>query len=139
MGWEIGPPDIGRNKIMGFTLNEMKANLARERQVVKDMISAMKETRKAIKVSRQMQSALRAEIRREMQINRVVKEDHRRAVKEARAAKRAEKVAARIAKTEERLAALRLKASAPKQIRKNQRKASPAKVWSAEEIAALNA
>jgi hypothetical protein len=60
-------------------------------------------------------------------------------VKEARAAKRAEKVAARIAKAEERLAALRLKASAPKQIRKNQRKASPAKVWSAEEIAALNA
>ena len=124
---------------MGFTLNQMKANLARERQVVKDMISAMKETRKAIKVSRQMQSALRAEIRREMQINRVVKEDHRRAVKEARAAKRAEKVAARIAKAEASLQALRDKANAPKQIRKNYRKASPVKVWSAEEIAALNA
>ncbi len=124
---------------MGFTLNQMKANLARERQVVKDMISAMKETRKAIKVSRQMQSALRAEIRRETQINRVVKADHRAAVKAARAAARAEKVAARIAKAEARLQALRDKANAPKQIRKNYRKASPVKVWSAEEIAALNA
>ena len=124
---------------MGLTLNQMKANLARERQVVKDMIDAMKATRAAIKSSRAMQKALRAEIRRETQINRVVKEDHRRAVKEARAAKRAEKVAARIAKAEERLAALRLKASAPKNIRKNQRKASPVKVWSADEIAALNA
>jgi hypothetical protein len=124
---------------MGFTLNEMKANLARERQVVKDMISAMKETRKAIKVSRQMQSALRAEIRREQQINRVVKADARAATKAARAAARAEKVAARIAKAEARLQALRDKANAPKQIRKNYRKASPVKVWTAEEIAALNA
>lgn len=139
MGWEIGPPDIGRNKIMGFTLNEMKANLARERQVVKDMISAMKETRKAIKVSRQMQSALRAEIRRETQINRVVKADHRAAVKAARAAARAEKVAARIAKAEARLADLRLRANAPKTIRKNYRKASNAVVYSADQIAAMNA
>ena len=123
---------------MGFTLNQMKANLARERQVVKDMISAMKETRKAIKVSRQMQSALRAEIRREMQINRVVKEDHRRAVKEARAAKRAQRVADRIAKAEARLADLRMKASAPKNIRKNQRKASPVTVYTPEQIAAMN-
>ena len=124
---------------MGFTLNQMKANLARERQVVKDMIDAMKATRAAIKSSRAMQKALRAEIRRETQINRVVKEDHRRAVKEARAAKRAEKVAARIAKAEARLQALRDKANAPKQIRKNYRKASPVKVYTAEEIAALNA
>jgi hypothetical protein len=140
MGWgNWSPPKIGRNRIMGFTLNQMKANLARERQVVKDMIGAMKATREAIKASRAMQSALRAEIRRETQINRVVKEDHRRAVKEARAAKRAQRVADRIAKAEARLAELRLKASAPKTIRKNQRKASPVKVWSADEIAALNA
>jgi hypothetical protein len=124
---------------MGLTLNQMKANLARERQVVKDMIDAMKATRAAIKSSRAMQKALRAEIRSEMQINRVVKEEHRRAVKEARAAKRAEKVAARIAKAEARLQALRDKANAPKQIRKNYRKASPVKVYTADEIAALNA
>jgi hypothetical protein len=48
-------------------------------------------------------------------------------------------VADRIAKAEARLAALRLKASAPKQIRKGNRAAGPVKVWSAEEIAALNA
>jgi hypothetical protein len=124
---------------MGLTLNQMKANLARERQVVKDMIDAMKATRAAIKSSRAMQKALRAEIRSETQINRVVKEDHRRAVMEARAAKRAEKVAARIAKAEARLQALRDKANAPKQIRKNYRKASPVKVYTAEEIAAMNA
>jgi hypothetical protein len=59
-------------------------------------------------------------------------------VKEARAAKRAQRVAARIAKAEARLEALRLKASAPKTIRKNYRKASPVKVYTAEEIAALN-
>jgi hypothetical protein len=139
MGWEIGPPEIGRKKIMGYAVKQMKENLTRERQVVKDMISAMKETRKAIKVSREMQKALRAEIRREAQINRVVKADARAATKAAREAKRAERVAARIAKAEARLADLRLKANAPKQIRKDYRKASPVKVWSADEIAALNA
>jgi len=138
MGWEIGPPEIGRNRIMGLTVKEMKANLVRERQVAKDMIEHIKTCREAIKSSRAMQSALRAEIRRETQINRVVKEDHRRAVKAARAAARAEKVAARIAKAEARLADLRLRANAPKQIRKNYRKASPVKVYTAEEIAALN-
>lgn len=124
---------------MSYSLNQMKANLARERQVVKDMIDAMKATRAAIKSSRAMQKSLRAEIRRETQINRVVKEDQRRAEKEARAAKRAQRVADRIAKAEARLEALRLKATAPKTIRKNQRAAGPVKVWSAEEIAALNA
>ena len=121
-----------------LTLNEMKANLARERQVVKDMIEHIKTCREGIKSSRAMQSALRAEIRRETQINRVVKEDARAATKAAREAKRAERVAARIAKAEARLEALRLKASAPKTIRKNYRKASPVKVYTAEEIAALN-
>ena len=124
---------------MGLTLNQMKANLARERQVVKDMIDAMKATRAAIKSSRAMQKALRAEIRSETQINRVVKADARAATKAAREAKRAEKVAARIAKAEARLADLRLKANAPKQIRKNQRKASPVTVYTAEQIAAMNA
>ena len=124
---------------MGLTLNQMKANLARERQVAKDMIEHIKTCREAIKSSRAMQSALRAEIRRETQINRVVKADHRAAVKAARAAARAEKVAARIAKAEARLADLRLRANAPKTIRKNYRKASNAVVYSADQIAAMNA
>ena len=58
---------------------------------------------------------------------------------EQRAAKRAEKVAARIAKAEARLQALRLKANAPKQVRKNQRTSSVGVVYSAEQIAAMNA
>jgi hypothetical protein len=124
---------------MGLTVNEMKANLVRERQVAKDMIEHIKTCREAIKSSRAMQSALRAEIRRETQINRVVKADHRAAVKAAREAKRAQRVADRIAKAEARLAALRLKASAPKQIRKDQRAASKGVVFSPEQVAALNA
>ena len=52
---------------------------------------------------------------------------------------RAQKRLERIAKVEARLAALRLKASAPKQIRKNYRKPSDVTVYSPEQIAALNA
>ncbi len=124
---------------MGFTLNEMKNTLVREREVVKNMLADMKAMRRAIRESRQLMKVLRADIRSETQINRVVKADARAATKAARAAARAEKVAARIAKAEARLQALRDKANAPKQIRKNYRKASPVKVWTAEEIAALNA
>ena len=138
MGWEIGPPDIGRNKIMGFTLNEMKNTLVREREVVKNMLDDMKKMRRAIRDSRQLMKVLRTDIRREQQINRVVKEDQRRAEKEAREAKRAQRVADRIAKAEARLEALRLKATAPKQIRKNYRKASAGVVYSPEQIAAMN-
>jgi methylphosphotriester-DNA--protein-cysteine methyltransferase len=93
----------------------------------------------AIYQSRQTQKVLRADIRSETQINRVVKADARAAAKAAREAKRAQRVADRIAKTEARLSALRMKASAPKQIRKNQRKASKGVVFSPEQVAALNA
>jgi ribosomal protein S15P/S13E len=52
---------------------------------------------------------------------------------------RAQKRLERIAKIEARLEAMRLKASAPKQIRKNYRKPSNVTVYSPEQIAALNA
>jgi ribosomal protein S15P/S13E len=52
---------------------------------------------------------------------------------------RAQKRLERIAKIEARLEAMRLKASAPKQIRKNYRKPSDVTVYSPEQIAALNA
>jgi phosphoribosylamine-glycine ligase len=122
-----------------LTLNEMKANLARERQVAKDMIEHIKTCREAIKSSRAMQSALRAEIRRETQINRVVKADQRAAAKAARILARNQRAHERIAKLEARIEAMRLKANSPKQVRKSQRAAGPVKVWSTEEIAALNA
>ena len=59
-------------------------------------------------------------------------------VREERKVAREQKRAAKIAAMEQRLADLRLKASAPKQIRKNYRKASEAVVYSAEQIAELN-
>jgi hypothetical protein len=122
-----------------LTLNEMKAMRDAEIATVKDRVALIKRALEENKVSRRYIKEMRGAIRREKQINRVVKEDARAATKVARDAKRAERVAARIAKAEARLADLRLKASAPKTIRKNQRKASPVKVWSADEIAALNA
>jgi hypothetical protein len=103
------------------------------------MIEHIKTCREAIKSSRAMQSALRAEIRRETQINRVVKADQRAAAKAARILARNQRAHERIAKLEARIEAMRLKANSPKQVRKSQRAAGPVKVWSTEEIAALNA
>jgi hypothetical protein len=120
-----------------LTLNEMKANLARERQVAKDMIEHIKTCREAIKSSRAMQSSLRAEIRRETQINRVVKEDARAATKVARDAKRAERVAARIAKAEARLEALKQREFARAQ--KATKKSTKGVIWTAGQVAAMNA
>jgi hypothetical protein len=117
---------------MGFSLNEMKEALVREREMVRAF-------RAGIKDSLRLQKKLRADIRSEMQINRVVKADARAATKVARVAKREERMAARIAKAEARLQALRDKANSPKLNRKNQRKASPVTVWTAEQIAAMNA
>jgi len=123
---------------MGLTIKEMKSNLVREREVVKDMLTNMKRIRASIKQSRQTQKELRTRLKEERLFNRVVKADNLRLEREQRAAKRADRVAARIAKTEARLAELRLKASAPKTIRKNQRKASDGVVYSPEQIAELN-
>jgi hypothetical protein len=123
---------------MGFTLNEMKNTLVREREVVKNMLADMKAMRRAIRESRQLMKVLRADIRREQQINRVVKADRRAAEKAARILARNQRAHERIAKLEARIEAMRLKANAPKQIRKNQRKASPVTVYTAEQIAAMN-
>ena len=123
---------------MGLTIKEMKSNLVREREVVKVMLTNMKRIRASIKQSRQTQKELRTRLKEERLFNRVVKADNLRLEREQRAAKRADRVAARIAKTEARLAELRLKASAPKTIRKNQRKASDGVVYSPEQITELN-
>jgi len=127
-----------------LTLNEMKANLARERQVAKDMIEHIKTCREAIKSSRAMQSALRAEIRRETQINRVVKEDARAAAKAARDAYRravcavaAQIAAERIAKAEARLEALKQREFARAQ--KATKKSTTGVIWTAGQVAAMNA
>lgn len=124
---------------MGLSIREMRTVLAAERSTMKINLETINGLRESVKASRKRQKELREKIREEAKINRVVKADARRLAREQRAAKRAEKIAARIAKAEARLQALRLKANAPKQVRKNQRKASDVKVYSPQEIAALNA
>lgn len=119
------------------SVNDMRATVAREREVVKNMLADMKRMRDAIAVSRLAQKALRERIKAEVAINRVVRADQRALVKANREAKRAERMAARIAKTEKRLADLREKAAV--KAAKAVRKPGPVKVFSAEEIAAINA
>lgn len=110
-----------------LTVNQMRSRVRSKIAVIKDLRSEIK--------------SLREQIKREAQINRIVKEDARlarRAKLEQKAALRAQRVAERIAKAEARLEAMRLKAAAPKQVRKSQRKASDAVVYSAEKIAEMN-
>ena len=124
---------------MGLSIREMRTVLAAERSTVKINLETIKGLRESVKTSRKRQKELREKLREEAKIRRVVKADARRLAREQRAAKRAEKIAARIAKAEARLQALRDKANAPKQVRKNQRKASVGVVYSPDQIAAMNA
>ena len=100
-------------------MNETKtqAALGNARQELKDTLERVKELR--VKIAN-----LRLDVAAE-----------RAARKVARAQKRAAKIAA----MEQRLAEMRLKENAPKQIRKNYRKASTGVVYTPEQIAALNA
>ena len=79
-----------------------------------------------------------ANLRLDVAAERALNRSARAAEREARAVARAEKRAAKIAAMEQRLADLRLKANAPKTIRKNYRKASEGVVYTPEQIAELN-
>lgn len=110
------------------TLNQMRND-------VKAKIAQIKQLRQEVKT-------LRVDIKREVSINRVVKEDARKAKKAAAFFKKAERIkqreakkAAQIAKLEARLLAMK----SPQARRKANQKASTVKVYSADEIAALNA
>jgi hypothetical protein len=111
-----------------LTANEMREAIKIQRQEIAQLRNTLKAHIGGLKM-------LRQNLLREVQINRVVKEDHRRAVREAREAKKAERNAVRIQKLEAKLLALK----SPKATRKANQKASAAKVYSADEIAALNA
>lgn len=115
------------------SVKDMRLMLKRDREVVKNMLADMKRMRDAIRAARVAQKALREQIKADVAIARTVRADHRALVE----AKRAERVAARIAKTEKRLADLREKAAV--KAAKAVRKPGPVKVFSAEEIAAINA
>jgi DNA repair exonuclease SbcCD ATPase subunit len=79
-----------------------------------------------------------ANLRLDVAAERALNRSARVAEREARVVAREQKRAAKIAAMEQRLADLRLKASAPKQIRKNYRKASEGVVYTPEQIAELN-
>ena len=79
-------------------------------------------------------SNLRLDVAAERALNRSA----RLAELEERKVAREQKRAAKIAAMEQRLAEMRLRASAPKQIRKNYRKASEGVVYTPEQIAELN-
>jgi hypothetical protein len=100
--------------------NQSQAALVNARSELKDTLERVKELRVKVK-------NLRLDAAAERALNR-----------SERAAAREQKRAAKIAAIEQRLADLRLKANAPKQIRKNYRKASKGVVYSPEQIAELN-
>jgi hypothetical protein len=120
-----------------LTLNEMKAKRDAEIATVKDRVALIKRALEENKVSRRYIKEMRGAIRRETQINRVVKEDARAATKVARDAKRAERVAARIAKAEARLEALKQREFARAQ--KATKKSTKGVMWTAAQVAAMNA
>jgi hypothetical protein len=120
-----------------LTLNEMKAKRDAEIATVKDRVALIKRALEENKVSRRYIKEMRGAIRRETQINRVVKEDARAATKAARDAKRAERVAARIAKAEARLEALKQREFARAQ--KAAKKSTKGVIWTAGQVAAMNA
>jgi len=107
--------------------NQSQAALVNARSELKGNLERVKELRVKMK-------NLRLDAAAERALNRSA----RAAEREARVVARAEKRAAKIAAMEQRLADLRLKANAPKQIRKNYRKASKGVVYSPEQIAELN-
>ncbi len=120
-----------------LTLNEMKAMRDIEIATVKDRVDLIKRALIENKVSRRYIKEMRKDIRRETQINRVVKSDSHVATKAARDAKRAERVAARIAKMAARLEALKQREFTRNQ--KATKKSTKGVVWSPEQIASMNA
>jgi hypothetical protein len=108
---------------MGMTLNQMRAAVKTQRAEIAALRNTLKAHIAGLKT-------LRADIKSEVSINRVVKEDARRLVREQREAKKAE----RIAKLEAKILAMK----SPKATRKANKKASEVRVYSPEEIAALN-
>jgi hypothetical protein len=107
--------------------NQNQAALVNARSELKDTLERVKELRVKVK-------NLRLDAAAERALNRSARVAEREERKVAREQKRAAKIAA----MEQRLADLRLRANAPKQIRKNYRKASKGVVYTPEQIAELN-
>ena len=118
---------------MGFTLKQRREMVQVERDVMKGLREDLRKIRAAMNQSRLNIKMHQEVLVEERKLKRIVMEDQRA----LRAQKQAERAAARIAKAEARLQMLRDKAVA--RAAKATRKASPVKVWSPEQVAALNA
>ena len=110
------------------TKTQLQVALDSARYELGEAIERVKELRMKV-------SNLRLDVAAERALNRSARVAEREERKVAREQKRAAKIAA----MEQRLAEMRLKANAPKEIRKNYRKASEGVVYTPEQIAALNA
>ena len=101
--------------------NQSQVALVNARQELKDALERVKELRMKVANFRLDAAAERAY------------------QKSTREMLRTQKRLERIAKIESRLETLRMKAMSPKQTRKSQQKASPGVVFTADQIAAMNA
>ena len=103
MGWEIGPPEVGRNRIMGITLKQRREMISVERDVIKGLREDLFNIRRAMNQARLNIKMHQEVLADERKYARIVKQDQRALLAQKRAEKRAE----RIAKMEARLASLK--------------------------------
>ena len=118
---------------MGFTLKQRREMVQVERDVIRNLVDDQQRIRGAIKQSRLNIKMHQEVLVEERKLKRIVMADQR----ELRALLAQDRQSLRIAKAEARLQMLRDKVAI--RAAKATRKASPVKVFSADEIAAMNA
>ena len=118
---------------MGFTLKQRREMVQVERDVIRNLVDNQQRIRGAIKQSRLNIKMHQEVLVEERKLKRIVMADQR----ELRALLAQDRQSLRIAKAEARLQMLRDKIAI--RAAKATRKASPVKVFSADEIAAMNA
>ena len=118
---------------MGITLKQHREMVQVERDVIRNLVDDQQRIRGAIKQSRLNIKMHQEVLVEERKLKRIVMADQR----ELRALLAQDRQSLRIAKAEARLQMLRDKVAI--RAAKATRKASPVKVWSPEQIAALNA
>ena len=117
---------------MGFTLKQRREMVQVERDVIRNLVDNQQRIRGAIKQSRLNIKMHQEVLVEERKLKRIVMADQR----ELRALLAQDRQSLRIAKAEARLQMLRDKVAI--RAAKATRKAGPVKVWSPEQIAALN-
>jgi len=101
MGWEIGPPEVGRNRKMGITLKQRREMIQIERDVIRNLRDDMFRIRRAMNQARLNIKMHQEVLTEERKLKRIVMQDNRA----LRARKQAIAMHARIEKMEAKLAA----------------------------------